>query len=244
MIKQIFSSIVPRVDYYYSNKIFTADGTAFIDEVKRAIDIIVNEYKFAYERVGMDVMLEYNTSTYEYNNVFINEAPNFMKWIMQQSQTYISMAPNIKWDVSLNRENKNILYLMQIWPTAVRYGENVVATHHHEYSDSVISGTFYVDADEEAGNLTLQRFSQTGIEVHNEAVSSGKLILFPANVMHGVLENKSQKRIGIAFDIGMIRQSPVDTNQTLLYDVRDSKFLTCDEYKKCYYEKDSDHSRA
>jgi hypothetical protein len=85
--------------------------------------------------------------------------------------------------------------------------------HHH--NDSDITGTYYFQSDGEDGELFFE--SPVGAAPHSLCFSgqhtrlyspakTGKLILFPGWLSHGVLKNMSDSaRIGLSFNVSFMR---------------------------------------
>jgi uncharacterized protein (TIGR02466 family) len=87
--------------------------------------------------------------------------------------------------------------------------------HHHFHPNSIISGVYYVQTDEDTGNFILHKpfglksniqDDQTRATRYNHETTfftpkNGELYLFPSLIWHGVLENKSNiDRVSLSFN--------------------------------------------
>lgn len=94
-------------------------------------------------------------------------------------------------------------------------------SHHTHCPGSHLSGTFYVDIEEGSSPITfLSRFFYNDIWYNLPFVqknqysassiriipSNGRLILWKSDLIHGVVENKTQNRIAVSFNVTLYRK--------------------------------------
>jgi uncharacterized protein (TIGR02466 family) len=101
-------------------------------------------------------------------------------------------------------------YITSSWINITKEGES----HHiHTHSNSILSGVFYLQADELNDTITFYNSKYNQIKIcpteytlYNSdswkiPVSTGDLILFPSSLEHGVDICKSKIRISLAFNV-------------------------------------------
>ena len=108
-------------------------------------------------------------------------------------------------------------YITQCWVNSNGIGEH---HHFHTHMNSIMSGVYYVDVEEDKDKLTFVR-GATGTPMMGEQlmpdiamttpynspewhipVKNGMLIMFPSNTTHGVnpVEGRTKARISLAFN--------------------------------------------
>jgi len=131
--------------------------------------------------------------------------------IMQQSQQCVR-------DFGY-REDTGFIIIENFWFNINTKG-NSNAVHIHD--NSFLSGTFYVDATEDQGRITfyknhaldyitssygiINQYTPISASAISYAPNTGKLIMFPGHLPHGVTHNPTDReRISIAFNVKLIR---------------------------------------
>lgn len=119
--------------------------------------------------------------------------------------------------------NPNIeIFITDSWANVNKPGEK---HHRHNHPNSIISGVFYLDTDEDTGSIVFNssqysqiEFSTVGNNIYNSKTWSlnptpGTLLLFPSSLEHSVTANKSTKdRVSVAFNSfikGSISKTPL-----------------------------------
>lgn len=110
----------------------------------------------------------------------------------------------------LSVNDKLEFYITQSW---INYTEKGEAHHRHMHSNSLVSGSFYIEAVKEVDRLYFYRESTPQINVWNKepnwynadswffAVGVGDLILFPSGLQHGVEKTTgAHTRTSLAFN--------------------------------------------
>jgi uncharacterized protein (TIGR02466 family) len=134
---------------------------------------------------------QFETSTDSY--VLDNHVPNLRNWIQQQLDNYSQYA--------LSTHQK--LKLTQSW--CLKHNDVKQEVFPHSHPNSIISGAYYVAADEDSGDLTFHRsninqspsvtwemdpemIATSPWNFHWKKVASkqGRLVLFPSQLMHSV----------------------------------------------------------
>jgi hypothetical protein len=111
------------------------------------------------------------------------------KYILEKSQEMVTR------DIAEVRDlNIKVKYSMG-WVNVKGPGESIEA---HAHNDASLTATYYVKAPEDCGDLVIYR--ENGI--HRIVPRAGKLVIFPAYVMHEVERNRSEKlRISLSTDM-------------------------------------------
>lgn len=128
-------------------------------------------------------------------------------------------------NVLMPTNTDNRLYITQSWMNWTRPGE---WHHKHTHSNSVMSGVFYVDADETADKIVFitDRYSTIKLqpkeinhfntETWDFTVRTGALILFPSHLQHMVsLIPKTQKRTRISLAFNTFVSGTIGSNHSL-----------------------------
>ena len=110
----------------------------------------------------------------------------------------------------------NVLpYITQSWVNWTKKGEE---HHKHAHSNSLFSGVFYIDADEEYDSIKFFKrhtYESLTIEPYEHhlfnseswtfKVKTGDIILFPAYMLHGVTPHNNLKpRKTVSFNIKIV----------------------------------------
>ena len=127
-----------------------------------------------------------NVGNISSSDTYILEAKPFKKL----KKELLSRVEHFFYNVLCYKDAKP--YITQSW---LNYTEPNEHHHGHEHPNSIISGVFYIDApDKNMGNL----YFENGKEY--EPIPN-RLILFPADLKHGVKPNLSnQSRISMSFN--------------------------------------------
>ena len=108
-------------------------------------------------------------------------------------------------------------YITQCWVNSNGIGEH---HHFHDHMNSIMSGVYYVDVEEDKDSLTFIRgitdmpmmghqllpdivtYTPYNCPELNMPVKNGMLIMFPSNTTHGVhpVEGRTKARISVAFN--------------------------------------------
>jgi uncharacterized protein (TIGR02466 family) len=103
-------------------------------------------------------------------------------------------------------------YITQSWVNYTKPGQY---HHKHSHTNSIISGVFYIDADNEVDKIHLYKNTSSNqitvttknwniynSESHYYNVKSNDLIMFPSNLQHMVeTTNNKKTRISLAFNV-------------------------------------------
>jgi len=149
--------------------------------------------------------------------IFVRTDPNLQnKEELRVISDFIEKHAKIYWK-ELGLSEKIDPYLMQLWANDVPPGGFTPA---HTHIPVPLGGVFYVEADEDMGNLFLEDPLETTrgqmpydhafrpyLPVEEIKVETGKLIMFPGWLRHHVRSNMSKNnRLIIGFNIGAWRQ--------------------------------------
>jgi len=136
---------------------------------------------------------------------YVLEAPEmqalrsfFMDAVKQYARKIISVNEKLEF------------YITQSWINYTAPGE---AHHRHMHTNSLVSGSFYIDAVKEVDRLYFYRENTQQINVWNKeanwynadswffGVGTGDLILFPSHMQHGVEKTEGRHtRTSLAFN--------------------------------------------
>jgi len=101
-------------------------------------------------------------------------------------------------------------YITNSWINVTKEGES---HHTHTHSNSMLSGVFYLQADDQQDTITFYnnkynqiKITPTDYNLYNSdswkiPVSTGDLILFPSSLEHGNDICKSKIRVSLAFNV-------------------------------------------
>jgi len=170
------------------------------------LDNILNE-RFLLD-IRKDITSNYNPQTVTWQSkANLHKQP--LDCYFQLSEKVLNTADNIMDDLKLKYEG---LVITDMWSNVLKPGE----THrHHTHSNNLLSGVFYVDAEETAGIIFTDPRPQAGVlqpDVKEEFVdnaslikydsATNRMIMFPAWLGHYVPRNESNKnRLSIAFNV-------------------------------------------
>jgi uncharacterized protein (TIGR02466 family) len=134
---------------------------------------------------------QFETSTDTY--VLDNHVPNLRNWIQHQLDNYSQYA--------LSTHQK--LKFTQSW--CLKHNDTRQEVFPHSHPNSIISGAYYIEADEDSANLTFHRkatnmspsvvwemdqemMAEAPWNFHWKKIASkrGRLVLFPSQLMHSV----------------------------------------------------------
>lgn len=154
----------------------------------------------------------------------LNTVPNIKSWIHLQLNRYAKEA------LGCDR-----LRITQSW--AIKHENCPQAIYPHTHANSIVSGSYYIDAPTGSQGLTFQKTgsrnsSKLGpyIDYTTDATDkpwlldwitykayTGRLILFPSHIMHGVLGNEltKQRRCVLAFNTWF--EEPIGSIEALTY---------------------------
>ena len=154
------------------------------------------------------------------NKYILDTVPILKKWIQDQVDRY-----------SKDVLGSSKLKFTQSW--AIRHNNEPQRIYAHSHGNSVISGSYYIDASDESEALTfLKDTSHNGTYLEYEKdfddkpwlwtetkfrAYTGRLILFPSHLMHGVLGNHiiNQQRCVLAFNTWFA--DPIGSKEALTY---------------------------
>ena len=162
------------------------------------INFAINEKKHCYKNEG-------NINTKD--NYILNrpELRNIKKFLEKQCKNYL--------DTIICPSNKVKLYITQSWLNSTEADQY---HHKHEHPNSVISGTFYFDAEESMDKIMFtsnrgyqlmspsinhKKFNTWNSETWWFPVKTGDLYMFPSSTTHQVQTKKGNNtRISLAFN--------------------------------------------
>jgi uncharacterized protein (TIGR02466 family) len=139
-------------------------------------------------------------------------------YILQDCKSLASINHFIEFGVQhyvstiLKPTNQLKFYITQSWLNYTLPGQY---HHKHSHQNSIISGVFYFNADEEKDKIFFYKpelynrieFERTSIDWYNAdncwfPVKTGKMMLFPSELMHMVQETETaETRISLAFNV-------------------------------------------
>jgi len=139
------------------------------------------------------------------NNVYILDLPVFKKLkdeLSKHLEEYVKQVIAPKEDISL--------YITQSW---LNYTDEHQFHHEHAHPNSLISGVFYFDADEDLDRIKFFDSRHTWFEFESDSWSSfnsktwwfpvktGKIVLFPSDLRHSVeFKEGKNTRTSLAFN--------------------------------------------
>jgi hypothetical protein len=153
------------------------------------------------------------------NKYILDTVPTLKLWIQNQINRYANevMGSNVK------------LKFTQSW--AIKHENMPQNIYTHSHSNSIISGSYYIDAPNGSEPLTIHKFGYLGgplinYEKNSEnkswlydemkfAAYTGRLILFPSNLLHSVAgyQSTNQRRCVLAFNTWF--DGPIGTEEGL-----------------------------
>jgi uncharacterized protein (TIGR02466 family) len=155
------------------------------------------------------------------NKFILDTVPTLKSWIQVQINRYASEIMGT-----------STLRITQSW--AIKHENQPQSIYTHTHANSIISGSYYIDAPENTEPLTLMRPVMHGnspqIEWEKDwegrpwlydqikySAYTGRLIMFPSNVPHGVLGQQStnQRRCVLAFNTWFA--DPIGSKESLTY---------------------------
>ena len=173
--------------------------------VKRDSNLSPKEEKEIRKIVKEGMYENAGNSTSNNSHIFNGNFKNLKQFCEQQLKIYVKQIISPKEELDL--------YITQSWLNITKPGE---FHHEHYHQNSIISGVFYVAAEEDdniiftdpSGKLKKQiAFEQKENNLWNSLtwvfpVSKNELILFPSWLSHGVKENEkaTTNRISISFN--------------------------------------------
>ena len=154
----------------------------------------------------------------------LNELPQLKAWVQFQLNRYAKEALGC-----------GKLKITQSW--SIVHQDCPQTIYPHTHANSIVSGSYYIDAPSGSEGLTFQKHSNKNsakvgpyIEYQTDPTDkpwlldwitykayTGRLILFPSHIMHGVLGNKvtSQRRCVLAFNSWF--EEPIGSVEALTY---------------------------
>jgi|TARA_R110000796_G_scaffold4255_2_gene16454 uncharacterized protein (TIGR02466 family) len=186
MIEPIIHGIFPTPIYISGlGRKLTSKENKFIQKTKRDV----------YKNDGNTT----SNDTYIFNNKIFNTLKKELEVIVQDYFKQILSAKNVT------------PYITQSW---LNYTEKNQFHHKHRHPNSMVSGVFYIDADEKYDGIYFYNDKQSVIVPEiNEfntfnsgswffPVKTGQLFLFPSSLEHMVETKKgSNTRISLAFNV-------------------------------------------
>lgn len=134
-----------------------------------------------------------------------------LKTQLPEIKTFIELGIKTYVDSILIPKHPLNFYITQSW---INYTDPGQHHHKHEHPNSIISGVFYLNADQEKDKIFFytQNYKQISItpkewNIHNSdswwfSVKTGGLILFPSHLTHMVENTTSDKtRISLSFNV-------------------------------------------
>jgi len=119
------------------------------------------------------------------------------------------------------------LRITQSWLNYTKPGEY---HHKHEHPNSVVSGVFYINADEELDKIIFYNdlykqitFTPKNWNIYNSrswwfSIKTGQLILFPSSFVHSVESKQGENtRVSLSFNTFPVGQVGDNLNMTGLY---------------------------
>jgi len=107
-------------------------------------------------------------------------------------------------------DTKCELYITQSW---TNYTEQYQQHHRHNHPNSIVSGVFYINVDENRDRISFYKKEETQIRIHSKIfndlnsnlwwipVKNNLLILFPSNIDHEVLlVTEGDIRVSLSFN--------------------------------------------
>jgi uncharacterized protein (TIGR02466 family) len=152
------------------------------------------------------VLPNYGTFHITENKYILNTVPNLYKWIKEQIDNYTEEV--------LSTSQK--LKITQSW--CIKHKNEPQKIFPHQHANSIISGSYYVDAQKDSQSLKVYRpemvtrpyldwSEDLGDKEWNWPfaefpVTTGKLILFPSQLLHSVsgIYPKKEQRCVLAFN--------------------------------------------
>lgn len=145
--------------------------------------------------------------------IFVRTEPNLQNNPdLQPITDFVNQHAKIYWQ-DCNYTTKVDPYVLQMWANDVPPGGFTPA---HNHNPVPVAGVFYIDADEEKGNLYLEDplemvkgkmpydfQHKPYLYTESITVKSGKLVLFPGWLRHHVRSNRTnQNRVVIGLNVG------------------------------------------
>tara|TARA_R100001224_G_scaffold112280_2_gene94360 strand:- start:20 stop:643 length:624 start_codon:yes stop_codon:yes gene_type:complete len=168
------------------------------DLTKEEINFAINEKKHCKNNTG-------NTHTKDCYILNRPELRNIKIFLEEHCKNYLNTI--------ICPSDKIELYITQSW---LNYTETNQYHHKHEHPNSVISGTFYFDADEDTDQIMFasprgyqlmsptvnkKNFNHWNSETWWFPVKTGELYMFPSSTTHQVVTKKGNNtRISLAFN--------------------------------------------
>lgn len=152
------------------------------------------------------------------NKFLLNKYPSLKNWILNEVNLYARNAMACEEEIRIT----------QSW--SIISNNNL---HFHQHPNSVISGAYYVNADENSSNLVFSKPYTNGQILWNTSESlyekqdwlwdniyfkpsTGKLILFPSYLNHGVISNqKESNRCVLSFNTWFV--NPIGSIENLTF---------------------------
>ena len=152
------------------------------------------------------------------NKYILDTVPTLKAWIQSQIDRY---ATNVM--------GSGKLRFTQSW--AIKHGNMPQAIFNHTHANSIISGSYYIDAPSGSEALTFMKPASVGGPIIDYEKNyrdkpwlydqmkfgayTGRLILFPSNIEHGVMgfQEMKQRRCVLAFNTWF--DGPIGTDEGL-----------------------------
>lgn len=166
-------------------------------------DLTENELTTIHEFLNDTKRSEGNNQTIDSHVLEHSNLIELKTWIQQQVNEYVHNIQSIA-DVEF--------YITNSWLNINKPGEY---HHRHSHHNSIVSGVFYVDANEDIDKITFYDmkpdhplvFNHNELNIYNSAkwwmpAVKGRLYLFPSRMEHdvGKYEEASKNRISLAFN--------------------------------------------
>lgn len=165
---------------------------------------ITKEEMLLVETLGESQSIHLNEGNYSTKSTYIlNNFPRINEFIYYSVKEY--------WETVISAPVGCNFAITQSWVNYTKRGEY---HHAHTHSNSIISGVFYFNADEQKDKIYFMKSGYNQIKIYPQEVNvynadkwwlpvkSGDLLLFPSNLPHMVESVVSnQTRISLAFNV-------------------------------------------
>ena len=189
-MKRLFSTTV-----HQSNNTEMADKL-YEDSIEILSKIDIDEVKY---KNGKTTYFEY-TKLEDYSSY-----KNLMIYILDETKKYLNDLKVIDIPVKIT----------SIWLSEMNKGGSHTL---HNHAGSILSGTFYINVPENSGPICFQRhewmsdpflqlkfseYSEVNINMLRYNPKKGDILIWKSDLPHTVLENNSDSRLAVSFNIGI-----------------------------------------